>query len=255
MPIYLDLVILLNFLVDLLLLLGTNRLCGYPASAGRAALAAGLGGLYGGACLLPGFGFLGNFLWRLVSLAALASIAFGISKSALRRGVVFVFLCTALGGAAAGMGTGGFLGLVLAAAVICLMCVVGFRGKVGERSFVKVELTYQGNQVSLTALQDTGNTLRDPVSGKPVLVVGAETAQKLTGLTMQQLRSPLESVGALPGLRLIPYRAVGKEGGLLLAMKLQNVKIGSWKGSSVVAFAPEGLGGENEYQALTGGAA
>ena len=34
MPVYLDLLILLNFLVDLLLLVGTNRLSGY-ASSGR----------------------------------------------------------------------------------------------------------------------------------------------------------------------------------------------------------------------------
>ena len=45
MKIYLDLVVILNFLVDFLLLLGTNRLSGFPASPLRAAAAAALGAL------------------------------------------------------------------------------------------------------------------------------------------------------------------------------------------------------------------
>lgn len=254
MPVYLDLVILLNFCVDLLLLIGTNRLCGYPPRVGRAALAAALGGLYGGACLLPGFGFLGDLLWRLVSLLLMALLAYGISVSALRRGIVFALLCMALGGVAAGIGSGGFFGVVASAAVLCLLCMIGFRGKIGQQSYVSVELTHDGKKIRLTALQDTGNTLRDPVTGSPVLVVDARTAQKLTGLTPQQLKKPVETMGQLPGLRLIPYRAVGQEAGMLLGMKLHCVRIGSWQGSGIVAFAPEGLSQEGTYQALTGGA-
>jgi len=118
-----------------------------------------------------------------------------------------------------------------------------------------VELSYGDKRVQLTALRDTGNTLRDPVTGRQVLVVDASTAGKLTGLSVQQLKKPVESVTALPGLRLIPYRAVGQAGGLLLALKIPQAKIGSWQGSALVAFAPEGLGSDGTYQALTGGAA
>ena len=251
---YIDLVMLLNFAVDLLLLLGTNRLAGYPAGAGRAALAAGLGGVYGGVCLLPGFSFLGNTLWRLVSLALMALIAFGFHRSALRRGVLFTLLSMALGGVALGLGGGGFWALVAAAGFLCIRCAVGFRGKAGS-VYVPVELRYAGKCLRLTALRDTGNTLRDPITGQQVLVVGAEVARQLTGLTVQQLAKPVESMESLPGLRLIPYRAVGSERGMLLALRIPEVKIGSWKGSSLVACAPEGIGSDGEYQALTGGAA
>jgi len=253
MQVYIDVVIGLNFLVDFLLLLGTNRLCGYPPRPGKAALAAVLGGLYGGACLLPGFRFLGNFLWRLVSLGLMTVIAFGFTRSALRRGLVFTLLAMALGGMATGLGTGGFWPVVLSAACICILCSVGFRGRIGGANYVPVELTYGEKHLHLTALQDTGNTLRDPVTGRSVLVIGADAAQKLTGLTQQQLSSPVDAVGALPGLRLIPYRAVGKDSGMLLAMKLPQVKIGSWQGCGIVAFAPEGLSPEGSYQALIGG--
>ena len=59
MEVYLDLVMGLNFLVDFLLLLGTNRLSGFPLRASRCALGALLGSVYSGACLLPASGFWG----------------------------------------------------------------------------------------------------------------------------------------------------------------------------------------------------
>lgn len=255
MQVYLDVVILLNFLVDFLLLMGTNRLCGYPARPGRAALGGAIGGIYAGMCLLPGFSFLGNVLWRAVSLGLMASVCFGFTRNALRRGAVFALLSLALGGAALGLTSKGFWAIIAAAGCICVLCAVGFRGKLTGQSYVPVELTYGGKRIKLMALQDTGNTLRDPITGRQVLVVGADIAHQLTGLTVQQLQRPVENVGFLPGLRLIPYRAVGQEAGLLLALKLPQVKIGTWQGSTLVAFAPEGLSPEGAYQALTGGAA
>ena len=254
MTVYLDGVILLNFLVDFLLLLGAGRLCGFSTRIGRAAAGAALGGLYAGACLLPGFYFLGNFLWRAASLGAMAVIAYGLSRSALRRGLVFAFLCLALGGAVMGIGKGDIGGIVSAAGVLCLLCCFGFRGRLGGTTYIPVELSYGAKRLRLTALQDTGNTLRDPITGQQVLVIGADAAGELTGLTREQLRSPVESMGALPGLRLIPYQSVGSSGGFLLALRLQNVKIGSRRESTLVAFAPEGLSREGAYQALTGGA-
>lgn len=257
MTVYVDLVMLLNFAVDLLLLLAANRLSGFPPGWKRVLPAAALGGVYGGVCLLPGFRFLGNLLWRSVSLGIMAWIAFGWQLSAIRRGIVFVFLSMALGGIAVGLSGGGVVSLLLAALGISVMCKVGFSGYIGTAKYIPVELTCGDKCVKLTALSDTGNTLRDPVTGCPVLVVGAQVAQMLLGLTPQQLRTPVEALSAsgVPGLRLIPYRSIGQSGGMLLALRLKEVKIGSWKGSSLVAFAPEGLDSEGTYQALTGGVA
>lgn len=252
MTVYIDGVFFLNFLIDFLLLLASARLCGYPARLRRILLSAALGAVYATCCLLPGFSFLGNILWRMVSLGLMAVIAYGVSLSALRRGLVFAFLSLALGGAALGLEKGGFLGLVCAAGVVCLLCCMGFRGRIGGSTYLPVELSYGQKNLHLTALQDTGNTLRDPITGTDVLVVGADVAGALVGLTREQLQNPVESIGALPGLCLVPYHSVGKSS-FLLAMRLKNVKIGSWRGNSLVAFAPEGLSREGAYQALTGG--
>ncbi len=250
--IYWNVVMVLNFLVDWLLLMAANRLLGYPASPGRTAIGGLTGALYGGACMLPGMGFLGNLLWRTVMLSLVAMVGYGFHRSALRRGILFLLLSMALGGILQGLGSVGFWKVIVGAGVICL-CTFLLRGRLSGGGYMPVELTYGENRLKLTALQDTGNTLHDPLTGNPVLVVDRDVAGRLTGLTRQQLQKPVESIGALPGLRLIPYKTVGTEGGLLLALKLPKVRIGHWQGSCLVAFAPEQLSSDGEYQALTGG--
>lgn len=257
MAVYVDLVAVLNFAVDFLLLLGANRLCGYPPQWGRTVLAAVLGGIYGGACLLPGFHFLGNTLWRICCLVLMSGVAFGFRWTAVRRCAVFVLLSMALGGIAMGFGGGGVATVFFAALGIAIMCAVGFRDHIGGVPYLPVELSFGGRKMRFLALQDTGNTLRDPVTGSSVMVVGADIAAKLIGLSEQQLRHPVEALSqsSISGLRLIPYRGVGQTGGMLLALRITDVKIGKWKGSSLVAFAPERLSREGAYQALTGGIA
>lgn len=253
---YAETVAVLSFLVDFLLLLGTSRLCGYPPGFGKTLLAASLGGVYGGACLTSGFRFLGSIVWRVVSMGLMGWIAFGWNKSALRRTAVFTLLCMSMSGVAAVLESDGFWSVAVAVVCVAALCFMSFRGRTGGASYVPVELSYGDKRLELTALRDTGNTLRDPVTGRSVLVVGADVAQELTGLTKQQLSSPIEAMtaGVLPGLRLIPYHSIGQPAGLLLALRLPQVRIGAWQGSSLVAFAPEGLSREGTYQALTGGA-
>lgn len=253
--IYGDLVVLLNFLVDLLLLLGTNRLAGFPAGLGRSVAAAGLGGLYAGGCLVPGFQFLGSSLWRLISLAGMGAVAFGWNRSALRRCGVFTVLSLALGGMALWLGRGDFPRLVLSAGLMWLLCRLAFGGRIGGKSYVPVQIGSGEDGLRLTALVDSGNTLRDPVTGEDVVIIGPGPARCLTGLSREQLEKPLETLAdrPVPGLRLIPYQTVGQGQGMLLAMRFPEVTVGKRKSSRLVAFAPAALGEGSIYQALTGG--
>jgi stage II sporulation protein GA (sporulation sigma-E factor processing peptidase) len=137
--------------------------------------------------------------------------------------------------------------------ILSAVIIVMFYFKGGKGGLVPVQLKHQGKTMTLMALRDTGNMLRDPVSGKPVLVVSPDVAQDLLGLTHEQLRKPIESIGALPGLRLIPYKTIGQHGAMMLGMRLQEVRIGLRKGNGLVAFAPERIGSGGAYKALTGG--
>lgn len=242
------------FCVDALLLMGAGKLGGGGVIDGRCALAAGLGALYGGACLLPGVQILGSVWVRMACLIVMGVVAFGVCKDGLRRTALFAVLNMAAGGLAGGIG-GGWLQLLVAAALVWLLWIFTVDGN-NEGSLVPVLLSYRGRQAQVTALRDTGNRLCDPVTGEPVLVVGAQVAQKLLTLSPKQLRDPVMTVAEMPvpGLRLIPYRTVGRDGGLLLAVRMENVQIGNKRKSTLVAFAPEGLGDDRGFQALTGGA-
>ena len=253
MGIYLDLLIVLNFLVDFCLLMGTNRLAGYPNGVKKCILAGALGGMYAGACLLPGFYFLGNEFWRLVSLVLMGGIAFGWNRSGVQRGAIFLILSLALGGIAAGMNGKSFAALFGAGGMVWILCRMGFRG--GQKEYVPIELTWSGQKMNLTALRDTGNNLRDPITGERVLVAGADVAEKLLGLTSYQLAHPVETMasGIISGLRLIPYTAVGQPGGILIAVRFRGAKIGNTYGDPLVAFAPEVLARGEVYQMLAGG--
>lgn len=245
MVIYLDAFMGLNFLVDLCLVLGVNRLAGHPPGLRRAAAAAALGGGYAGACLLPGFQFLASGLWRGVSLALMGWTAFGTGRSGWNRSVLFVLLSMALGGLAVSMETGGW-GLAFCAAALAALCKMGLRSR--GRQFVPVTVTYQGKTLRITGLFDTGNTLTDPITGESITVLSPELGAEL-GIGPEILRDPAGAMA--PGIRLIPARTVGG-GGLLAALRCQRVTINGKEGGTLVAFARENFG-QGEYQALTGG--
>lgn len=223
-------------------------MAGRRVSVLRLLLSSLLGAAYAVGCMTPDFRFLGTLHWRLVSLALMSFIAFGPQ---MKLGCVFAVLTMALGGAALGADRGKLWQLPLYAVGVYLLTRYAL-GPPGRR-LLPVRLSGNGKQLRLTALADTGNELRDPITGQSVLVIGCEAAGQLTGLTRAQLRHPLETLTAapLPGLRLIPYRAVGAEGGVLLAMSLPAVEVGSRRGPGLVAFAPQEFG--EDYQAIAGG--
>lgn len=248
---YLWFVLILGGVVDLLLLTGACVLSGYPPDNRKLIPGGLLGGLYAAASATAQLYFLGNWYWRIVFMGLVCLVGFGMERVALRKSALYILLRLALDGIGAGLDHGGLWACGAGALGLCLVCTLGFRGG-GGKQYVPVELRHGGKCFRLTALRDTGNSLRDPMTGHSVMVVGPEVAEKLTGLTPEQLRTPAKSIFFLPGGRLIPCKTVTDADGLLLALPVPDVRIGSWRGNCLVAFAPELLG-NGEFEALTGG--
>ena len=194
---------------------------------------------------MPGFSFLAGGLWRAVSLGLMGWTAFGADRSGWARSMLFILLSMALGGLAVSLGTGRG-GLPLCAGGLALLCRMGLRTM--GREFTELAVTYGGRTVRVRALVDTGNTLLDPITGETVTVLAPGVGERL-GISSAVLRDPAGAM--VPGLRLIPARTVGG-GGLLAAVRCEQVTIGGRSGGTLVAFARENFG-NGEYQALTGG--
>ena len=243
------LAVFLNFLVNFFLLIGTNQVLGEVFRVKAAVLAAVMGGAYAALslCWPP----LGHTLCRLCVISFMSKIAFGRFYG--RSGILFMVLQLAVSGIAAGLYGSGVVSVILTAMGICAVYLAGVWEK--RTRLVPVELCHNGKIVVVTALRDTGNTLHDPLTGRPVLILEAEKANELTGLTFTQLRNPVETLSQnpFPGLRLLPYHTIDNPDGLLLGFWVKKAKIGKRKGGVLVAFAPENFSEGGKFQALTGG--
>ena len=282
--VYVDSVFVLNTLMDYLLVLSTSRLAGIPLRRGRYLLAGLLGGAYAVAVFLPGLEFLAETPVKLVVGVLLALIAYGGEERLLRLTLLLFAVSCAMAGCVLALGllAGGGVPMVngifytdvdakvllIASAAAYLVLTVVFRAAAGKGirgTLVPVRVCLAGRVTAFTALCDTGNALRDPVSGQPVLVV---SPGRLDGVFPREIRSLLDRgaldqpaelleplVRAAPDLRfrLIPYQAVGVAGGLLLAVRSDWIEVGGQRYAGLTAaLSPTELG--TGYGALWGGA-
>lgn len=133
--------------------------------------------------------------------------------------------------------------MTLLAGCLLLRAAPGMLRRTGDvpRS-AAVSLRIGQRHVSLTALIDTGNLLRDAVTGLPVIVVSRRAAAKLMPLP--------EDGSILPGMRLMNVRTISGTA-LMTIVKPDSVRIrssGTWQEApSLIGLSPDGYEG---FQAL-----
>lgn len=236
-------VIFMALVVNLCLLYAAGKRNGGTTSVIRLFMGAIFSAFLTGLSLLPNFEIAKHWLWRGMGLLLAGGLAFGFSWKSWWNILLFVILHASLGGITE---NGITFSMLLGSAGMGLACLL--LGK--NQNLIPVELTYGKQTLQLTALRDTGHSLKDPISGKSVLILSADAAQHLTGLGPRELRDPVGTMQSVSGLRLIPYQTVGNKG-FLLAIFVSQAKIGTRQGSAVVALSPNVFG--SHYQALTGG--
>lgn len=232
MTVYADVLFLVNLYVDFFLLWCDDRVLRLQTGVWRLLGGALTGALCSLACLLPGQPAWASFLWGGISAVLTAGAAF-----LPRPPRIFLQASLCLWG----------LSLLLAGLCLFLiqwaapgnMAVVGhavyldlspfflFGGTVGayglfwlfQKLFRQEDLAGRtcrllleqgGKQVILWARADTGNTLREPFSGLPVIVCQAEALGDLAPPGWETLLQ-----GELPEgntLRLVPFDSVGGSG-------------------------------------------
>ena len=130
------------------------------------------------------------------------------------------------------------------------------------REMVPLQLRCQGRRVNVKALFDTGNTLTDPITGKPVVVLEGQRGAELLGVhaTKDMFLNPAAGLEKLKRLapdcklRLLPYKTVGVENGLLLAAPCRAKAGRTGEIAVLAALSPCAVSDGGSYEALIGGA-
>ena len=278
--VYVDLYFMVNFSMDLLCLMITAALLHRRVLRGRAIAAAAIGGAYAVAALLLNF----SGVWGLL-LDVLAAYLLCLTAFAGRRGGIGValrccpvlFLTSMLVGgvmtalytllnrlqlpieALQGDGLSVWL-FVLLAAVSGIATARGgaFLGLSKKTERVELSATLFGKTVTLCAMVDTGNLLRDPLSDRRVIV--AEVS-RFAGILPQELFEACRTGQVSDWLsshenarlaRLIPMQTASGSGMLLgLVPERLMLTVGKECYSADYLIAPTVLGGAaGEFDAV-----
>lgn len=271
---YIDSLFLVNFVMNLYLLLLVNHFSKCSATRLRMITAAAAGALgYCIAIIIPGVPAMIKLVagtgivcvgmiriaFRPSALKAFARLTENLIGTSFLFGGVFLFLLNRGGGIGTGMvslagimGTGGIIFL--------------FAGYLIERrrkcrsDFCKVTLIDGESCITVQALIDSGNGLSEPISGKPVSIVDKSVMQEIW--TVSEPRGfrviPYHSVGCPRGIMegyLIPEAVIELEG---IRHKLKDIYVGV-SGEDIASDAsyrmilnPKLLEGEKAYDIKSG---
>ena len=273
--IYADILFLLNTFVDYLLLLITGRIAGIPLCRKRYWFAATIGGGYAVLAIIPCLcSVLTSVLSKLLVWFLISSIAYGRSFQLIKLTLLLGGISSSLAGvvlaSATLFNTSRFMLIPSLLVVSIALFFIGtdfFHSSMQHNisgNIFPARLSIAGNLIELPTLLDTGNHLKNPVTGLPLLVVSIHTLNPIlpSGLSQILLEGDLKNPSGLlnvirtvaPELnpQLIPYRSLGCSSGLLLTLQTDWIQIKTHRyKNAAVALAPTNLG--FGYSALWGG--
>ncbi|NLK51675.1 MAG: sigma-E processing peptidase SpoIIGA [Syntrophomonadaceae bacterium] len=256
--IYLDVVFLINLIMDYAILWATARLGHIPASQKRLLAGAFVGAFYCIALLIPGLNFLYSLLFRFLLSLVIVGVAFAplTPLKFLQACGYFYLVAFTMGGAMLGgiyllstnpefFGTLNRLGLrlinissawllvALAAAVVLGKWGMLLVKRVLARNFFQVPLTIclGGRDLTISALLDTGNQLKDPLTQAPVIIAEYTAVepflpddlkslfQHSQEIDLKQIAEEISNSVWSSRFRLIPFSSIGKNHGMLLGLR------------------------------------
>ncbi|MBQ9985198.1 MAG: sigma-E processing peptidase SpoIIGA [Oscillospiraceae bacterium] len=276
--IYPDVLFLINFIINYLILFATAQISALPLRRRRLLSGAFIGAVYGVAVFIPQLEVLTSFFVKLGISSLMLLAAFGF-KSHLKTLLLFFGISLIFAGAVfiaslAGLGRfieihNGIYYIHISAlpllsstfAAYALLTLVFRRGAArAERKISKVSIFANGHSAELSALHDTGNSLRNPKDNTAVVIANYDCIRSLLSPSVQTLLD-LTPKDAYPTLldrlspqgqfRLLPYKTVGVPFSLMLAFTPEKITVnGKVSESTLVAISPFAISDGNAYNAL-----
>jgi len=290
--IYVDVLFTINLLINYLLLWTTSKIGKVHTSPLRIFMGAALGAIYAVIMFFPAFKIYYTFMAKVIFSIALIAVTFNIAKmkTFLKILGLFYLVSFTFGGAALGLfyftNVGAFVGAILSNGIIYFnlpcktlivsSCIAYMVIRLSlriiykfnkENMYISVIIDFDKKDICVNALIDTGNSLYDPISDFPVIVVEFRAVKSLLPEDIQIIfnesnendlalisKVVYNSVWA-SRFRLIPFSSLGKENGMLIGFKPDNVKIIEENGGRdlkdiIIAIYNKQLSKDNKYNAL-----
>ena len=271
MTIYIDIVLVENIIMNFIILFATAIILKIKIKYIRIFVASLLGAVYSVIAYMGILKLYSNIIMKILLSILIVYIAFNPQsiKKMWKNLVIFYLTSFIFGGVAFAliyilkpqdilMKNGLFLGtyllksVLLGAIISLLVILVGFKivkGKFSKKDmFCDLEIKINNKIVKTTAMIDTGNCLKEPISNIPVIVLEHTL---LYECIPKQILNNLDNI-----IGLIPYSSLGKQNGMLLGIKPEYVKISAEekekKINVIIGMYNKSLTKRGEYRALIG---
>ncbi len=288
--VYGDIILLENLIMNYVILWSTARLARYRYSKVKLLIASVLGAVYAVLSYFPDYNYLYSFFMKILFSIFIVIIAYTPAYFHLLLKLIGIFYIVSFifGGAAFGFfyfvnGLGltrngisfieDFPVKILVAAVAAAYFTVRFSWDYiqhrikRERLILTVEMYFDKKHLSLDALVDTGNSLKDPITNAPVIITEYEMIRELLPDDIQKIfeqcgENDLNAIAEIMAVskwaarfRLIPYKSLGRENGMLVGFKPDTVTILDSDreirlSNIIIAIYRKKLSKDGEYSAL-----
>lgn len=245
MTIYLDVILLENMCMNYIILFATGLILKIKIKQIRIIFSSLLGGIYSILSFAQILEIYSNFVFKIMISIVMIYIAFDSRsvKQLLKQIILFYLVSFAFGGCAFCLLyfikpqdiliQNGVLRGTYPLKIALLGGIVGFvvvniafkivKGRISKKDmFCDIEIFFRGKSTKIHAMIDTGNMLKDPISGIPVIVVEKQKLEKVIPVAIiDNLNSMLgggkeneltqEEKEYLPKFRVIPFTSLGKQ--------------------------------------------
>lgn len=274
--VYLDELLVVNFVVDYLILCATAEIAGKRIRRGRLLSGAAIGALYGACTAIFSVGWIRLVPFQFLVMAIMLLVSFGWKSSLTKLAVCFGAVSAAFAGSVIAVSYA--LGYPqpetgLAVHPRLLLLSIGFcdlfltlalrnlKRKTLDGRELCLKVAFRGETISITGIRDTGNRLRDPITGRSVLVVNGEALRPLFSKKAMEVllsdESPdkklesLQSIHEAVGFTMVPYHTVGNNNGLMLCFYPDWIEIDDrGKKKGIIGISPTPLSKDESLQAI-----
>lgn len=291
MTIYLDVVLIENLCMNYIILFATGYLLKRRIKHIRLILSSLLGGIYSILAYMEVLEIYSNFIVKVILSIIMVYLAYQAKNiKQLSKELLFFYLTSfVFGGCAFAllyvikpqeilMRNGTYIGTyplkvaILGGIVGFTITVVAFRfakARISKKDiYCNITIYFGTESIETTALLDTGNMLKDPITQMPVIVVEKEKLKSiLPEIILNHLNHIIggdvpkqvyedENLQYITKFRVIPFSSIGKTNGMLLGFKADKIIVEQEEKqvikNVIVGIYENTLSKKGQYSALIG---